>query len=475
MEINLIVAVCKKFGIGKNNIIPWDIKADRKKFKEITENSIVVMGRKTYYSIDEKVRPLKNRYNIVITHTPQLQELQPHIYNNLLFCDMETCNNELKKIENKPIYIIGGEQIYTYFIENYKIHKIYITYIDELYECDTYFKELNNDKNDKNNFKLVEYSEKYKDPVSYRFLEYVNTEKITDEYEYLHLLRNILKNGKKREDRTGTGTIAVFGNQMRFDVSESIPLLTTKFVSWRAIIEELLWFLRGDTNSKALEEKGIHIWKGNTTSEFLKSRGLDYNEGDIGAMYGWVWRHYGAKYKGCNGNYEGKGIDQFKEVIEMLKTDPYSRRIMMTTYDPSVKDKGCLIPCHGINLQFYVEEEINEKDEKIKYVSCSMLQRSSDSFLGLPLNIASYTVLLYIICKLVNMKPKEVIINTNDTHIYMDHIEAVQLQLSRKPYPFPKLHISDEIIHLDIKHYTMEHFDLIGYLYHPMIKAKMSV
>ena len=157
----------------------------------------------------------------------------------------------------------------------------------------------------------------------------------------------------------------------------------------------------------------------------------------------------------------------------------------MTTYDPRIKDQGCLIPCHGINLQFYVEdaddmesyvsEDINQKNKKMKLLSASMLQRSSDSFLGLPLNIASYTVLVYIIAKLVGMKPKELIINTNDTHIYLDHIEAVKTQLSRESYPFPKLEISDAILDVDIKDYKIEHFDLIGYVYHPLIKGKMSI
>ena len=502
MEINIIVAFCKKCGIGKEGDIPWNIKKDMLHFKNITTNSIVIMGRKTYYSIKECNRPLKNRYNIVLTHNPGEYNKKERNTENVLFCDFKGFNDlyyygnnnntvykSLRDTYN-TMFVIGGQEIYSYFLDNYIIKNLYVTYIEAAFPCDRFFPQFLDSQ-----FKLCSYSKKYtseNNDISYRFLTYTNKSssqsKINEnnkngEYVYLDLIQRIVRDGIHRKDRTGTGTVAIFGNQMRFDISESIPLLTTKFVSWRAIIEELLWFLRGDTNSKILEEKSINIWKGNTSREFLDTRGLsDYSEGDIGPMYGWIWRHCGAEYTGCNTDYTGFGIDQIAEVIHMLKTDPYSRRIMMTTYDPRIKDKGCLIPCHGINLQFYVEDAddmenyiSDTKHKNKKMLSASMLQRSSDSFLGLPLNIASYTVLVYIIAKLVDMVPKELVINTNDTHIYLDHIDAVNTQLSRECYPFPKLVISDDILNIDMKDYKIEHFDLIGYIYHPLIKGKMSV
>jgi thymidylate synthase len=348
-----------------------------------------------------------------------------------------------------------------------KCTNLYIIYVEKEYECNKFLS-----PEFLNEFTLKDGNKKIINDINVQYLHYINNSIINQEIKYLDLLRNILDNGKERSDRTGTGTIALFSCNLRFNIQESIPILTTKFVSWKVVIEELLWFLRGDTNSKNLEEKGVNIWKGNTSREFLDKRGLShYQEGDIGPMYGWIWRHYGADYKGCNHDYTGEGDDQFMNVIKMLKEDPFSRRIMITTYDNRIKNQGCLLPCHGLSIYFNVD--IDKTGQK--WLSASMLQRSSDTFLGLPINICSYTVLVYIIAKLVDMKPKELIINTNDTHIYKDHIESVKKQLNRIPLPFPKLELSDNIVNLDIKEWKIEDFNLIGYIYHPAIKAKMSI
>jgi thymidylate synthase len=473
MEINIIVAFCKKFGIGTHGTIPWNIEPDLKRFGEITLNQVVVVGRKTYESIG---RPLEDRLNIVLTRKPEKYDNT----DNLIYCDMQGYRSLYHSLsQNKEynrLFVIGGSEIYKIFLPQTK--NLYITQIDKLYDCDQFFPQFTN-------FRLESYSEKYHDDNnSWRYLNYISTfhnsvflSKNNPRYIsrrgeciYLSLVRDILKNGGFREDRTGTGTLAVFGRQINFDIKDSIPLLTTKFVSWRIIIEELLWFLRGNTDSKILEEHGVNIWKSNTTKTFLKKRGLDYNEGDVGPMYGYNWRNYGYPYSGCHQNYSGKGIDQFTEVIQLLKTDPYSRRIMMTTYDVSCKDKGVLIPCHGINFQLYVKDKGGKK-----YLSGHMTQRSADTFLGLPINIPSYTTLIYILAKLCDMYPDELIISLGDTHIYKDHIDLIKKQLTLKPYPFPKLVVSDDIKYKKIEEITPQDFDLIGYLYHPMIKGKMSV
>lgn len=464
MDIFLIAAFCKKFGISNNGCIPWSISEDLSYFKKITSGHIVVMGRVTYFSIPKINRPLKNRFNIVITNNPKLYNDQEE----LMFVSLNEFHNLYNKLKWSPyvkLFVIGGEVIYHYFLKHYNPKKLYITQINNYFRCDKHFPQFTD-------YKLDSASQiKESKDVTFRYLIYKKNQKTHQEHVYLNLVKDILDHGSPREDRTGTGTISVFARQIRFDIQDEIPILTTKFVSWRAVLLELLWFIKGHTDSKILEKSGINIWKGNTSREFLDSRNLQYlSEGDIGEMYGFIWRHYGAEYKGCNFDCGDEGIDQLKRVIWMLKNEPFSRRIMMTTYDVKSLDKGVLEPCHGISLQFYVEK-INDK----MMLSASMLQRSNDTFLGFPINIVSYTVLIYIIAKLVDMHPKELIINTNDTHLYNNHLEQTKLQLTRKPYPFPKLVVSDAIKTKEIEQIEENDFDLQGYIYHPMIKAEMSI
>jgi len=309
--------------------------------------------------------------------------------------------------------------------------------------------------------------------VEYRHLVLVPVSEVSQhshDKEYMSLLQDILDNGTLRSDRTNTGTLSVFGRQLRFDLEDGVPLLTTKYVAWKACIEELLWFLRGDTNAKHLSEKDVKIWDGNTTRDFLDARGLTMlPEGDIGAGYGFQWRHFGAEYATCKDDYSGKGFDQVREVIRLLKEDPYSRRIFMSAWNPAALSKMALPPCH-VSAQFYVEFQNGKK-----YLRCHMYQRSVDCFLGLPFNIFSYSVLTYILAKMCDMVPKELIISTGDTHIYTDHIDQVRTQLQRVPVFPPKLHLSDAVAHKDMHELTLKDFDIIGYFHHPAIRAHMAV
>jgi thymidylate synthase len=234
------------------------------------------------------------------------------------------------------------------------------------------------------------------------------------------------------------------------------------------IILELLWFLKGQTDSKILEKEGINIWKLNTTREFLDNRGLTHlREGDLGELYGISFRAFNAVYKGCDHNHIGEGVDQIQNLISGLKNDPFSRRHLMTTFNPASVSRSCLWPCHGIAIMFYVDEI-----DDIKYLSCHVVNRSQDTVLGVPTNFASYAILTHIIAKYVDMKPKNLIVSMGDAHIYQNHYEQVKVQLSRKPLPFPVLKIKDikPIEELDITD-----FELIGYLYHPRISAPMAV
>jgi thymidylate synthase len=297
-----------------------------------------------------------------------------------------------------------------------------------------------------------------------------------DEYCYIKEANHILSltniQNSTRMDRTNVGTYSVFGQQLKFNISKSVPVITTKQLAWKAVIKEFLWFLKGKTDSKELEKEGVNIWKLNTTREFLDGRGLSsYQEGDVGPMYGFVWRHAHATYSGCSSDYQGCGHDQITWLIQQLKDDPFSRRHIITTYIPEYKDQGVLFPCHGIVTQMYVEEDSTGE----KHLSCHTYCRSQDVFLGQPFNIASYAVFTHLIAKLSGMRPKELIISTGDTHVYANHVTQMKEQVQRTPFPFPQLVINDSVLSKSLDDIDLADFQVIGYLHHPSIKAPMAV
>lgn len=293
-----------------------------------------------------------------------------------------------------------------------------------------------------------------------------------NEQQYIELLKNILDNGNERQDRTNTGTKSIFGYHFKFDISQSIPLLTTKKMAWKTIIKELLWFLSGNTDSKNLEKQNVNIWKQNTSKEFLNSLNLPYEEGDVGPLYPFSFRHYNTPYYGCSHNYEGKGFDQWTHLIHNLKNDPYSRRHIITTFNPSIVKDCVLPPCHGIAIQFYVQDISQEK----KALKCHVYCRSSDAFLGLPFNIASYSILVYIVAKICNMVPLELQMSLGDAHIYNNHIDQVKQQINREIYDEPILSISNRLTQIhDIRLANINDFDILKYQYHPTITAQMAI
>jgi thymidylate synthase len=285
------------------------------------------------------------------------------------------------------------------------------------------------------------------------------------ELQYINLIKHILENGISKDDRTGVGTLSIFSYNMTFNLRESFPLLTTKKVYWKGVVEELLWFISGSTNSNVLKEKGVKIWEGNSSREFLDSRGLShYDQGDIGAGYGFQWRHFGAKYTNMYDSYEGQGVDQLKDVIYKIKNTPDDRRIIMSTWNPTDLDKMALPPCH-IFVQFWV-------DTNKKELHSQMYQRSCDVGLGVPFNIASYALLTCIIAKLCDLTPGDFHYCMGDTHIYKNHIDAMKLQITRDPYDFPKIKIKDIT---DIDNIKFDDIELIDYKYYENIKMNMAV
>ncbi len=262
--------------------------------------------------------------------------------------------------------------------------------------------------------------------------------------QYLQLLQHILDNGVTKTDRTGTGTISTFGYQMRFDLNEGFPLVTTKKVHLKSIIYELLWFLKGDTNIQYLKENGVRIW----------DEWADAN-GDLGPVYGKQWRSWACK--------DGKEIDQVSEVIEQIKTNPDSRRLIVSAWNVADLPEMALMPCHNM-FQFYVANG---------RLSCQLYQRSADVFLGVPFNIASYALLTLMIAQVCGLQPGEFVHTFGDVHIYSNHLEQVKLQLSRKPYPLPQMRLNPDV--KNIFDFTYEDFTLVNYQSHPAIKAAVAV
>ncbi|KAE8752504.1 hypothetical protein FOCC_FOCC000627 [Frankliniella occidentalis] len=286
-----------------------------------------------------------------------------------------------------------------------------------------------------------------------------------DEYQYLNLVKNIIRNGNVKEDRTGVGTCSIFGAQMRFSLRNGIfPLLTTKKVFMRGITEELLWFIRGSTNARELQEKKVNIWDGNSSRQFLDSMGFtDREEGDLGPVYGFQWRHFGAEYVDMFTDYSNKGIDQLSDVISKIKNRPDDRRILMCAWNPVDVPKMALPPCHCL-VQFYVANG---------ELSCQLYQRSADMGLGVPFNIASYALLTYMIAHVTNLKPGEFIHTLGDAHVYKNHVVALEEQLKREPKPFPKLRIKRNVE--NIEDFKYEDFEVVDYNPHPKIEMIMAV
>ena len=466
MNFEIILACDTQYGIGQ---ILWHISDDLKFFRNKTLNCVVIMGRKTADTFNS---PLSNRINIVITTHENYRRDDGFYSAKTLDCALIYAKKLCKKI-----FIIGGAQLVEYAVQNKYCRGIYINYIDYNYKCDikltdkcieyikkTYVQQIMNIKglHCKKINKLVN--------VKFIYYTYINHE----EMQYLKLLDKILKEGELCNTRNGT-TYSIFGEKLVFDLTNGFPLLTTKKMFSRGIFEELLFFLKGCTNTKLLEDKKIMIWHDNTTTAFIEKNNKKLKEYDMGPMYGYQWRHYGGAYPDIN-----SGIDQLSQVIDLLVHDPSSRRILMTTYNPEQVEQGVLYPCHGLQIQFNVSSQ--------KYINLQMYQRSADCILGLPFNIASYALLLHIITNMVNNNikrkhnidyiPGRLIIILGDAHIYTDeksnHINAAYKQLELQTYKFPTLNITKKLITLeDMENMTIDDIYVNDYISGPVIKAYM--
>ncbi len=284
---------------------------------------------------------------------------------------------------------------------------------------------------------------------------------------YLALVRDVLARGFERADRTGVGTRALFGAHLRFSLADgAVPLLTTKEVFWRGVVEELLWFLRGETDVRKLSARGIKFWDANATRAFLDTRKLFSNrEGDIGPAYGFQWRHFGADYAGADADYAGKGVDQVSGALDALRADPNSRRIVISAWNPAQLDRMALPPCHLL-AQFLAQDG---------RLTCVMYQRSADIGLGLPFNMASYALLTHMLAHAAGMRAHELVINIGDAHIYRTHIEALKEQLLRAPRAeVPRVRLAAPPTK-PLEEYALADIQLVDYRPHAAIPMPMAV
>lgn len=453
-------------GIGYDGALPWPrVAADMRHFAETTMGSTVIMGKNTWNSIDPKHRPLAGRINIIVSSSAAFVDgLRRHNSIKLASSIEEAFD---MAPSNREIFIIGGGIVYKYVLEKYGDYCKCIreTRIAGEYQADVHFDPF--EYVDKKDFVFSLSMPVMNIDVS--FMTWIRTvSNIENERMYLASLARVLEKGVLSDNRTGIRTLTTFAEVLRFRVRKlgmgqyTFPAPTTKRLFIRGVFEELRFFLRGQTNAKALSDRGVKIWDGNTRREYLDSIGLShYAEGELGPAYGWQWNHWGASYPSTEG-----GIDQLAECVRLLREEPTSRRIILSAWNVGDLPKMCLPPCH----MMYTFVVING------VLSVSMKQRSGDMFLGVPFNIASTALLLIYMAELASLDVGEICIVIDNAHVYENHIEAAETQLSRVPVGEPVLTIKKKIDTLqDARDLEWNDIEIIGYKPSGAISAEMIV
>lgn len=449
-----IVAVDNANGIGKDGRIPWHYPEDMKFFKNTTINQIVIMGKATFKSIGH---PLPCRINCIISTTMPDTHKGVHLFRNPWDC-VRWCEGKKQKK-----YVIGGESIYKWFLNHDLISNEYVTHINKMYECDRFYP-----SHIKYDFEHVIAT--FGNKMIYNNIRTQSHKivwrRIKNQYEQnmLDLIKDIITFGDDRIDRTGVGTRSLFGHQLRFNlVNNTFPLMTTRRMFTRGIFEELMLYIRGETNSKILEARGVNIWKDNTTREFLDNKGLKkLPVGDMGHSYGFSFRHYGAEYKDCNTDYTDQGFDQIKYAIDQIKNNPSSRRIIIDLWEPNHMHNAALPPCL-YNYQFYVQNG---------NLTCMMTQRSSDIVLAGGWNIATGAFLTYILAHYTGTKPKQLIWNIGDVHIYKNGLIGAREQYGRMPNVYPRLFLRN--MPKNINDVEWKNVEILNYMHQGIINIPMN-
>lgn len=436
------MSLCRR-GIGFKQALPPKLR----RLDEIPPGSAVIMGRAAWRFVG---RPLCARTPIVLSQ--QAEAIAgAYVTTNL--------DDALLIANDQPCFVVGGGHLLAAAAHHPKCRAIHVAQV---------LQQLGDSKLgfpvDLSAFKLTHAGPVLVEdaiPYPYQFVTYTRKRQ---EAQYLDLVKEILFFGAKRQDRTGVGTFSVFGRQLRFNLrGGTFPLLTTKRVFWRGVVEELLWFINGSTDSHALHAKGVNIWDENGSRQFLDSVGKHAREeGDLGPVYGFQWRHFGAKYVDKHTDYSGQGFDQLAWIIARIKANPDCRRIIMNSWNPLDVPDMALPPCH-VMCQFHVNNG---------ELSCMLYQRSCDMGLGVPFNIASYSLLTCMVAKVCGLVPGEFVHCLGDAHVYSNHVEALKEQLLREPRDFPQLKIARQVESID--DFLPEDFELTNYNSHGALKMKMA-
>jgi dihydrofolate reductase/thymidylate synthase len=428
MKFSIIVSATASGGIGYRGVLPCPAEGHLHLIEELTTvqpGTVIITGSRAYHEL--AIPPSPNRTHVVLSR--RSSSLPDAVVCSSLSLALELFQNA------SDVFVLGGEWLFREAIHDHRCHQVYLRRVsfpgrhdedDVTIRGFTAVQMLNKFS------AVIRSTEPHCCVLHYRRdCEVVNSE----ENQYIKLVTQVLREGEHRRDRTGTGTLSIFGASLRFSLkSGRFPLLTTKRVPMKAIFEELLWFIRGETDGQVLADRGVGIWKKNGTREALDEIGLpDRPEHDLGPIYGHQWRHFGAAYVDCHADYTGQGVDQLAELVNNLRTDPNSRRHLLVAFNPAQRREMALPPCHAM-CQFYVSGPPDKQE-----LSCQMYQRSADIGLGLPFNIASYALLTRLLASVCGMTAKELIVIIGDAHIYVNHVDALRLQVERRPRPFPTL------------------------------------
>ena len=466
MDFQIIAAIDEERGIGSESVngrpgIPWLVPRDLKLFRDSTEGGVVIMGRLTWESIGQR---LKKRTNVVISSATEL-ELEgkdtPHVVFKSLISALEHFRDSVQKI-----WVIGGAQLYEEAIRLKWCKELHISNIVGKYQCDKFFPKIPEE---------LFYVESRTDHVDFEHVVWRARDiSNTADIQYENLIRSVLDHGNSRTNRNAITYSLFCPTPLRFDLSKAFPMLPTKKVAFRLVAEELFWMLRGSTNANELSDVGCKIWKGNA-DEFYNREGTTAKYGgDLGKVYGHQLKKFGEReaddgFAGQGFGVYEPGFDQMRYILDEIRENPTSRRIMFSYLNPLEmfgKPNEVALPCCHVMAQFYVNDG---------YLSCSMYQRSCDLFLGACFNVASYALLTELIAKSCSLKAKELVMSFGDVHIYNNAMKQIQQQITRSSYEPPRVEISNRVVGTYLEDLTMDDVKLINYKSHPAIKAEMVV
>jgi len=508
MQCVVIAAATADGGIGLNGALPWpSLDGELAYFAAVTTDvmvpgarNAVIMGRRTWESLPLASQPLRQRLNIVVTSTPASVHIPVDPVPGrpptpvLVVSSLSDALTAADDAGVERAFVIGGARLYEEAMLLPGV-RLVLTRVNWHGPCDVVVPGLSDAaiavhwEQLSRHVKPAETCTPTHGPsytVMYlrrkRGVAASGVPALTScplphpETQYLQLVAAVLERGEPRDDRTAVGTRALFAsklNLLEFPLDgNQWPLLTTKRMAWKAVVEELLWFLHGCTDSKVLEARGVHIWRGNGSREFLDSRGLVHNrDGDLGPVYGFQWRHFGARYTTADDDYTGCGVDQIEALVTGLRRDPAGRRHILSAWNPADLDRMALPPCHMLS-QFWVGAG---------GLHCLMIQRSGDLGLGVPFNIASYALLTRLVAAAVGIPAARLSIMLGDAHVYNTHADALRTQLGRAPHPFPalELHPPADAVKSDgtvpISTWRAEHIRVVGYASHGPLAMAMAV